>query len=47
MVEDFRFPRLGLGNQAVVQDFKDITTNLLELLLNLVSIFFDFGNMLV
>ena len=47
MVEDLGFTRLGLGNQAIVQDIEDILADILQLGLNLLAIVTDGRDMLL
>ena len=47
MVEDLALARLGLGDQGVVKDVKDILADLLELGLDLLAVVADDGNVLV
>lgn len=46
VVEHFGLARLRLGDQRIVQDFEDILADPLQLILNLLAIFADDGNML-
>lgn len=47
MVEDLALARLGLGDQGVVKDVKDILADLLELGLDLLAVVANDGNVLV
>lgn len=47
MVEHLGFPRLRLWNQGLVKNIKDITTNLLQLCLDLLTVFADLSDMFV
>ena len=47
MVEDLRLSRLGLGNERVVQDLKNILADALELSLDLLAVFRDDGDVLL
>ena len=47
VVEDLGLARLGLGDQGVVEHVEDILADLLELLLNLLSVLADGGDVLV
>lgn len=46
MVEYLGLSRLRLWNQRLIKDIKDITTNLLQLGLDLLTIFTDLSNVL-
>jgi hypothetical protein len=47
VVKDLALARLGLGNQRVIKDIKDILADLLKLRLNLLAVVADDGNVLV
>lgn len=47
MVEHLGFSRLRLWDQGLIKDIKDITTNLLQLRLDLLTVFTDLSDMLV
>lgn len=47
MVEYLGLSRLRLWDQRLIKDIKNITTNLLQLRLDLLTIFTDFSNVLV
>ena len=47
MVEDLGLARLGLGDQGVVEHIEDILADLLEFLLNLLSVLANGGDVLV
>ena len=47
MVEDFGLARLGLGDQGLVQDIKNILADLLKLGLDLLTVIADGRDMLV
>jgi hypothetical protein len=47
MVENLALARLGLGDEAVVEDIEDILADLLELGLNLLAVVADDSDVLV
>ena len=47
MVKDLGLSRLGLWNQGLVKDIKDILADLLELGLNLLAVIADGGDVLL
>ena len=47
MVKDFGLSRLGLWNQRLVKNVKNVLANLLELGLDLLAVFPDGTNVLV
>lgn len=47
VVEDLGLARLGLGDQGVVEHVEDILADLLEFLLNLLSVLANGGDVLV
>lgn len=47
MVEHLGLSGFRLGNQGLIKDIKDITTNLLQLRFNLLTVFTDLSNVLV
>ena len=47
MVEDLGLSGLGLGDQGLIKDVKDILADLLELGLDLLAVIADGGNMLL
>ena len=47
MVENLRFSRLGLGDQRIIEDVKNILADLLKLCLDLLAIVANGANVLV
>lgn len=47
MIEHLGFSRLRLWDQGFVKDIKDVTTNLLQLRLDLLTVFADLSDMFV